>query len=71
MHGTRNHEGELRSRNLATSLDLRCFDQPEGETSAFLRFRLRQFDQHYLPIDLRHCTGITVASSGRGIPEKG
>jgi hypothetical protein len=34
-------------------------------------FLSRQFDQHYLPIDLRHCASISIALFANKHPEKG
>ena len=34
-------------------------------------FRLRQFDQYYLPIDLRHCVWIATALFASKYPLKG
>ena len=79
MHGAKNHERAALAEPCATrfaSLQSGArLVTPESEElcAQALRpsFRLRQFDQYYLPIDLRHCAWIATALFASKYPEKG
>src|SRR6476646_11501529 len=72
--GVRSHKGSWTRGTRAASLDLCRPNQKsrivthEGErlcVQALLsRLRLRQFDQHHLPIDLCHCAALPSSLAG-------
>jgi hypothetical protein len=58
------HFGEMRSAQLIR------FTNRMKPISALPYFLLRQFDQCYLPIDLRHCASISIALFANKHPKK-